>query len=191
MTPGVQRDDNWQEWWDARVDAMRPILGEPRGGCFHAPVPFYLGGGADVIAFEHHVAGIVLVTNDLIGDDQQIKNDDGWYELMLCLPSLDHWPGAPTLLSNLARYTRDARLNPFATMDIGPALPKGATISAFAFITYAKFTVKDCPASLLLCLGITQAELDAWRSKKVEDLVGLLKLEGVFPFTDLSRASVI
>lgn len=191
MARGIQPDDNWEEWWDARIDAMRPVLGEPRGGCFHAPVPFYLGGGADVIAFEQHVNGIVLVTNDLIGDSQQIQNDDGWYELMLCLPSLDHWPSAPTLLSNLARYTKDARLDPFSTMDVGPALPSGTTISAFAFVTYAKFTVRGCPSSLLLCLGITQAELDAWRSRKVEDLIALLKHSGVFPFTDLNRKAVV
>jgi hypothetical protein len=187
----VEPNDDWQVWWDARIDAMRPILGEPEPGVLHAPIPFYLGGTADVIMFRHHVDGIVYVTNDLIGDDQQVQNEDGWFELMLCLRNEDDWPQAPGILSNFARYTTEARLGRYDTMDFGPAFPEGATLSAMYFVPYANLTVRGLRASLLLCLGITDAELRAAQDGQVDDLVGLLKKEGVFPFTDPFRKSVV
>lgn len=187
----IAPDDDWQVWWNARIDAMRPVLGEPEDGVFHAPIPFYLGGTADVIAFRHHVDGIVYVTNDLIGDEQQIQNEDGYFELMLCLRSDDDWPAAPGVLSNFARYTTQARLDRYDTMDFGPAFPEGTTLAAMFFIPYAAFTVRGLPASLLLCLGITDAELRAAHDGSVDDIMRLLKQAGVFPYTDPYRESVV
>jgi hypothetical protein len=187
----VEPNDDWQVWWDARIDAMRPVLGEPEDGVFHAPIPFNLGGTADVIVFRQHVDGIVYVTNDLIGDDQQIQNEDGWFELMLCLRNEDDWPAAPTILSNLARYTTQARLGRFDTMDFGPALPEGASVSGLYFVPYANLTVRGLPASLLLCFGITDAEMRAVRDGRLDDLVDRLTEEGVYPFTDPFRQSVV
>jgi len=45
-------------------------------------------------------------------------------------------------------------------------------------------------ASLLLCVGITPAELETCRREGVDQMIERLRTAAVFPFTDLKRESV-
>lgn len=184
-----QQDDAWQQWWDARQAALEAILGSADDQVFHAVVPLYLGGSADVLRFHPPGMGVTYVTSDLIGEDGQLQNELGNYELMICLRSDDNW--APNLISQLARYTLEAQLNPWETMDIGPALPKGSRLTALAFIPHATFQVRGRDCGLLLCLGITSDELDAYHEHGSAFVLDHLKVKGVFPFSDLVRGSVL
>jgi hypothetical protein len=76
-------------------------------------------------------------------------------------------------------------------MDIGPAVPEDSQITAFLFFEYAKFTVRDRPAGLLLCVGITAEELEACRDGRRLEVEEALKKAGVYPYTDLDRDSVL
>ena len=190
MAPGAASvDDEWQELWNARVAALEPVLGPADDAVFHAPVPFHLGGAADMLTFREHVQGVVYVTADLIGDDRSMPSELGQYELMICLRQEADW--APQLIGNLAKYTIEALLKPYATMDIGPALPKPTELVAFIYLPYANLTVADKEAGLLLCLGITVDELSFAREHGPDDLVARLEQAGVYPFTALSRRSVL
>src|SRR5262249_33550523 len=60
-------EDDWGEVWDARADALAHVLGQGHDNVFHAPHPFALGGNADVMAFYHHLKGVVYVTAELTG----------------------------------------------------------------------------------------------------------------------------
>jgi len=182
-------DDSWEQWWGARQSAFEAILGPADDQVFHAVVPTYLGGNADVLRFQPPGMGITYVTSDLIGEDGQYQNDLGNYELMICLRSDDNW--APNLISQLARYTLEAQLNPWETMDIGPALPEGSVLTALAFIPHVKFKVRERECGLFLCLGITADEFQAYHGRGPEFVVDRLKHEGVFPFSDLRRRSVL
>lgn len=185
--------DSWGEWWDARVAAMEPVLGKVHDMVGHAPVPFQfgpdVGGAADVIYFKHHIDGVVSVTSELIGCDEQVPNDLGNYELMICHRDDEAW-GA-SLISRLAHYTLEARLDPGETMDIGPAAPEGSTIAAFLFFNYAQFEVKGEEAGLLLCVGITAEELELCHAGERERVERRLKAAKIYPFTDLYRESVL
>src|SRR4051812_40779039 len=79
-------DGGWEVWWDARTAALEVVLGKSEDLVGHSIVPFEFGveagGAADVLYFRNHVAGVVTVTAQLIGDDDQIRNDQGEYELM-------------------------------------------------------------------------------------------------------------
>lgn len=77
--------DDWKRLWDARLAALEGVLGPSDGEVLHSPIPFGLGGNADVIRFRKHVDGVVYVTSDLIGDQQSKPNMLGQYELMICL----------------------------------------------------------------------------------------------------------
>jgi hypothetical protein len=94
----------------------------------------------------------------------------------------------------LGSYTLETVLNPGETMDIGPAVPADSTISAFLFtepdITRNSFEVGDEAATLLLCIGITPAELAICQSEGAENILVRLRSARVFPFTDLNRESV-
>jgi hypothetical protein len=182
-------DDVWQRLWHARLAALETVLGPAEDAVYHSPIPFYLDGGADVVVFTNHNEGVVYVTADLIGDDRSKPSEVGQYELMICLREDADWAAA--LLSWLAKYTIDAVLSPYDTMDIGPALPQPTQLVVFLFVHYATVTVDERTAGILLCLGITQDELTFARKNGPHELMSLLKRAGVYPFTDLSRCSVL
>lgn len=188
-----ERDNEWEEWWNARVAAIEKVLGTSDEMVGHALVPFQfgpdVGGAADIIYFRNYVPGRVSVTSELIGCDEQKANAQGNYELAICHRDDEEW-GA-NLISRLAHYTLEAVLNPGETMDIGSATPEGSTIAALLFFDYGRFTVRGRNAGLLLCLGITADELTECRKGRRDVVEKALKDAGVFPYTDLFRKSVL
>jgi hypothetical protein len=181
-----------QRWWDARVAAMEDVLGRCDGTVWHAPSPNHRLGFADVIRFRTYVNGITYVTCDLIGNDKQIPNRWGHYELMMCTRTESDW--APAILSQLAQYTHEAVLHPGDTMDLSSARPPDSTIAALLFARpdppADTFTVLGTPANLILCIGITAAEFTACKNFGSGVMLRMLKENGVYPWTELARESV-
>jgi len=101
---------------------------------------------------------------------------------------------AASVISRLGPYTLGTVINPGETMDIGSAVPAGSAITAFLFadtdLTENPFVVGAETASLLLCVGITPAELETCRREGVDQMIERLRTAAVFPFTDLKRESV-
>jgi hypothetical protein len=185
--------DEFQRWWDARVSAMERVLGKSHDMHGHAVIPFQFGpamrGAADIVYFHEHLDGIVSVTSELIGRDEQIFNSLGNYELMICHRDEETW--GPNIISQLAHYTLEAELNPGETMDIGPAAPDGSTIDALLFLKYATFPVRGRNCGLLLCIGITADELARCREGHRPEVEAALKRNGIYPYTDLYRMSAL
>lgn len=185
--------DEWGEWWNARVAAIETILGPSDDTVGHAPIPFEfgadIGGAADIIYFKKHLNGVISVTSELIGHDEQVQNDLGNYELMVA--HRDDEPWGADIISRLAYYTLEAKLNPGETMDLASAVPEKSTIAAFLFCNYGSFTVRGRKAGLLLCIGITGDELKSCRAGKRDKVEKSLKAAQVYPFTDLYRKSVL
>ncbi len=193
MTDKENQGDEWTLWWNARIEAMERILGKSADTIGHGIIPFQFGaeagGAADIVYFRNHLNGVVAATSELIGSDDQLSNDQGSYELVICSREDDAW--GPGIISKLAYYTLEAALNPGETMDIGPATPDGSTIAAFLFCDYGRFKVRDRSAGLLLCLGITAEELSECHAGNRDRVESALKEAGVYPFTDLFRESVL
>jgi hypothetical protein len=182
---GATDEDDWQEVWDRRADALSQVLGPGHDEVFHAHLPFALGGQADVVAFFHHLKGVVYVTAELSGKPDACFAD---YELMICHRSPNDW-GA-NVISRLAPYNQQAHIGAGETMDIDGAAPANSKIKAFLFDTYATFTLFEDEFDLRLCIGITKSELQFAMKKGSTPLLKLLKRHGVYPFTDLERDSV-
>ena len=182
----------WKEWWNARTEALEAVLGEMDGEVLHGTIPFQLGidrgGAADVVSFSQHLDGIAYVTSELIGMDNQASSELGNYELMICHRTSSDW--GPRVIRLLAHYTLDTPLNPGDTMDIAAATPEGSTIVALLFLEYARFRVLGRDAGLLLCIGITQQELDVKVEQGSSVVEQRLKERDVYPYTDLYRPSV-
>jgi hypothetical protein len=179
--------------WDARIEALIPILGKPLDVVYHSHLPIHLGGFADVLAFPSFVPGMTYVTADLTGGDVgQLANSLGTYELMVCLK--EELTRAADLISRLARYTCEAVLGPGHTMDL-PDFFNGSVIRALLFAvpgeTPLQFSFGGKTYGLLLCVGITEAELAFKNANGASRLVALLKERGVFPYTILQRESVV
>jgi Suppressor of fused protein (SUFU) len=176
--------DDWEEVWNARAAALAHALGSGHDEVYHAPHSFALGGQADVMAFDHHVQGVVYVTAELTGKPGASYAD---YELMICHRSDQDW--GPNAISRLAPYTQEAYIAAGESMDI-EGTPPESQIQAFLFDTYGTFTLFGRVNELRLCIGITKPELQFKMKHGSEKLMELLKRHGVYPFTDLERDSV-
>jgi hypothetical protein len=181
-----------QRWWESRVAALQSVLGPSDGTVFHAQAPLHRQGFADVLRFRNFVQGITYVTCGLIGEERQIPNQWGQYELLMCSRKESEW--APLLLSRLAKYTHEATLQPGDTMDLGGARPLDSTVAALLFARLDppadSFAVLGTPANLVLCLGITAAEFAACKNYGSGVMLRMLRDNEIFPFTDLQRESV-
>src|SRR5450432_2386800 len=58
-------------WREARLAALRGVLGEDDGTVWRPPSALQRRGFADVLRFRKYVGGIAYVTNGLIGNDRQ------------------------------------------------------------------------------------------------------------------------
>lgn len=189
--PQIQNDE-WQKIWDSRIAALTPILGKPADTVLHAVIPFHLGGAADVLPFPDFTPGITYVTAEMTGDDVgQRPTSLGNYELMIC--AKQELQKAGDLISNLARYTCEAELEPGETMDLGTFFGD-TTICALLF-THPReqavpFEFLGQRYGLLLCIGITAEELAFKQAHGSESLLALLREHGVFPYTTPDRTSV-
>ncbi len=181
------------EWQDVSLAAIERVLGGSEDVVGHAAIPFQfgseMGGAADIVYFRHHIPGRVSVTCELIGCGEQVPNDLGNYELMICHRDDEEW--GPDLISKLAYYALEAELKPGDTMDIGPAAPEGSTIAALLFLDYGRFEVRGEKAGLLLCIGVTADEVAACQNGRRGEVEQALKKASVYPYTDLYRQSVL
>lgn len=182
---GAPGEEDSEKVWDARADALAEVLGQSHDNVFHAPHPFALGGYADVMAFPHHLKGVVYVTAELTGKPDACYAD---YELMICHRSRSDW--GPNIISRLAAYTQQAYIGAGESMDIDAATPAGSRIKALLFDTYATFPLFGHENELRLCIGITKEELEFKMKHGGEKMLALLKRHGIYPFTDLERDSV-
>jgi hypothetical protein len=183
-TDDADEHDDWQEVWDARAEALAQALGCGHDDAYHAPHAFSLGGQAEVLAFRHHLQGVVYVTAELTGKPGASYAN---YELMICHRSDHDW--GPNAISRLADYTQEAYIGAGESMDI-EGTPPDSQIKALVFDTYGTFTLFGQVNEIRLCIGITKPELEFKLQHGAEKLVELLKRHGVYPFTDLERGSV-
>ena len=184
---------DWQKTWDARMDALSRHFGKPADAVYHAVMPFFLGGQADVVAFPGYRGGIGYVTSEMTGEETgQIPGDFESYELMVCTRSEEK--RAPEIIARLARYTCDAKITAGETMDIGDFFGD-RSIRAFVFChpedEPVRFELNQRSCGVLLCVGITKDELRMKMKNGSDALLTLLKEKRVFPFTEPNRTSVV
>jgi hypothetical protein len=188
-------DYDKEKWWKPRVRALERILG-PQGDLdLHAPIFFdmgaELGGAPDIHTFPRHKKGVVsYVTAELIGRDNQLPNEQGNYELLICLPKGLDAEVAGAILTPLAYYTLEQPLNPGDTSDLGE-LVEGSKLTALLFADYGRFPVFKRSCGLLLCMSITQREARYAAKQSSSALEQKLREAGVYPLTDFARKSVV
>ncbi len=179
--------------WDKRKQVLEAILGPSTGTVLHSPVPLALGGIADVLTFRHFVKGYCYVTADLTGGESgQLPTSLGTYEIVICVRKA--LPLAANLVAQLGKYSLSNPLEPGETMDIGSYFGQ-RSVDALIFSPLSnppeKFKVEEKKCGLLLCLGITRAELNFKMEYGSDALLKRLQKASIIPYTDIDRASVI
>jgi hypothetical protein len=165
-------DEEWKQTWDARQAALESVLGL-----------------ADDSVLRKQIAGRISATCELLGEPSQKRNLQGTFELAIAHRDDNGW--GPNIISNLARYTCDAVLQPGHTMDIGSAVPAESTIAGFLFDDFKRMKYQGEDAGVLLCVGLTADEVAACRKGKRQMVYDALIAQKVFPYTDLFRPSVL
>lgn len=186
----IGQGKNWEHNWNVRLAGLTAALGESASDrLYHSPTPLYLGGDADVLVFPHFVDGFTYVTADLTGESDQLPSAIGKYELMMCTRSEADW--AANLISRLSRYTLEAFLNPGETMDFAMFGDSSLVALLFTQCDVPTFNAFGAEQGLLLCVGITQSELEFCHEESADVLIQKLKDAGILPFTDLKRSPVV
>ena len=186
-------ENDWERIWDARIEGLARVFGEPSDTVLHSPTPFELGGFADVVSFPHHQPGVTYVTAELTGEDVgQLPNLSGHYELVVC--TKQELKRAGDLISLLARYACQSVLEKGDTMDLktffGESSIRGLVFSQLED-EKATFEFLGQRYGLLLCIGITSDELAFGRAKGTRHLLSSLRESGVFPYTIPNRRSIV
>jgi hypothetical protein len=180
-------------WWEDRMRALEALFGNSDGTVTHAVIPFDFGydfgGRADVVQFREQIGGVIYTTCELIGRDVQQPNSLGNYELAICHRHDEDW--GINIIRSLAYYTLEAKIEPGETMDIGPGVPPRSSISAFLFLNFGQFIVRNRDAGVLLCIGITADELAECRNENRKKVEVALRSKQIYPFTDLFRPSAL
>jgi hypothetical protein len=167
----------WQAAWDARREALEKVFGPSEENIFTSMIPIYIGGKCDVMVFKKHVKGVAYVTAGLTQTSEQPPSELGQYEMVMCSrkPNDD----LAGLLSELSNYTLSSTLSPHDTIDMGEDQPKGVTMRALLALEYepAKggFDLMGKQCGLLLLVGITAAELTAFRRNRADEVLGKLQ----------------
>lgn len=190
------RPASYMDGFNAVQAELIARFGPDAGTVQCSPIPLYLDpkkGLAESLTFRNYVEGVAYCTCALSLYPQQKPAADGQYELMMCSRTpADFIPG---VIGNLARYTFDAALKPGDTLDLGPSQPKGSTLRGLLCLepemspkSFRLFG-RDCTVRLLM--GITKAEMESCQEYGSEGVALKLKRAGEFPFTSLTRKSVV
>lgn len=191
-----ERPDSYMQSFKAVKAELCSRFGPDDGRVFTSPIPLYVDpqrGLAGSLTFPEHVPGYTYCTCGLSLHPDQQPGRNGHYELMMC--AREEAPHIPEFIGALARYTFQAVLKPGDTMDIGSAQPAGSTVRGLLCaepdIVRPTFTVFGRTCTMLLLLGITEAEMEGCLGSGSEMVLSLLKQRGEFPYTTLSRESVV
>jgi hypothetical protein len=175
-----------------------------------SPIPFYLGGGPTLVGFPNAVPGAtVYCTSEMTGGwgSEQKPGPYGEYELVMVVetggvlaPHVEVGEGARaakmghvgSLLSDLAKYSRTAKLLPGET--IGPVHPNLSpmTNAMFVDLTSAKkpFEFGGARYGLLLVVLIDDAEFDLCQRDGSAAVIERMRAAKTYPVSSLTRASV-
>ena len=182
---------DYRKLYRAFVPVLEHELGTKDESVIHAIIGFEFGGPPDLLRFQNPpgIRGTFYVTSDLLFFSRQPKNSLGRYEVAICLPEENDW--AQRVLFKLSQATVEEVFDVGHTADITAWVSAACPIKGLLFTKLISFEFEGQPFGVLLCVGITRAELDFAIAHGSEELLTRLKTAGVFPITDTERCSVI
>jgi hypothetical protein len=199
-------DGNWSDpdYYDAKRALLGEHLGEPDDSVLAAILGWQVGGPVDLWIFPAD-RGTVFTTMQLVspGRTNQKRSSLGKFELAGATrlrKGIDGdinengsaWLEASmdirSMLTSIAHYSSMARLEPLQTAEIPGE--DGNTCIVFDKAVGGQ-TLLGEPFGVLWCIRVHPQELAFARSESTGGLIERLKSAGVYPNSDLDRASVV
>lgn len=199
-------EEEYEKDYDLKSKGLEEVLGKMHPLVGHAIIPFAVGGAVDMYYFPNHIKGTGFATMELLDPDGKgpKKNRLGTYELV-AFTKYDYNTSdevktqfnqierqACGFLTAIGTYSPHAVLNPKETIEIPGEENKENT--CLVFDNYnpdgKEFRIGNRKHHLLLCIQIFRSEMEFARTNGSDELFGLLKKNGHYPYSDLDRASV-
>ena len=151
--------------------------------------PFEAGGALNflTVGVGRGIPFVTYVTWDLLGNENQKRGSIGRYELMAISNDGD-W--CIDVLTKIGRQGLQEVFEPGDTLDIGPWVAPDSLIQGVVFEEALGIELCREHCGLLLCIGITKAELEFAIKHGGTALIECLKRTDLHPRTILRRDSI-
>ena len=203
-----------EEQWHEEKDAiMKKILGDEYGIVSHAILPYAIGGALDLYYYPHGVDGTGVATKELALACEESPNNVAYsqYELVMftrhkidiTLEQSDEKDAEETsfgkaernirsILNLIARYSADATLNPGNTCEF----PEEMEYVGGKCLIFDCYKPNGCGENehdfgIMLIMEIFPDEMEFVRANGSEALFKKFKEKGIYPYSDLDRASAL
>src|SRR6185503_14743596 len=172
-------EEQYLKYIKLKEQGLENLLGKMHSTVGHAIISFYVGGAVDMYYFPNHIPGTGFATMELLepSGNQPKANKLGTYELVAftkeqleVIEPLGAIKAHGTPYSIIER--RICRI--FDNYD-----PDGKG-----------FFIGETKHHLLLCMEIFESEMEYSRANGSNKLLGLLKEQGYYPYSDLDREPV-
>lgn len=208
VTPATREftEEEYNNHYYLKEHGLENVLGKMYGMAGHAIIPFSVGGAVDMYYFTNHIKGTGFATMELLNPDGTgpKQNRLGTYELVAFTKN-DYNDSEETqtdfnkierrfcgIFTTIGNYCTEAILNPNETIEV----PNGTKDNNCLILGHynpenKEFKIGENRHHLLLCLEVFRDEMEYARKNGSEKLIGLLKENGFYPYSDLDRKSVV
>ncbi len=198
-------DEEWEKYYEQKVEGMEAVLGKMHNKVGHALIPFDASGAVDMYYFPNGIEGTGFATMELINPDGYgpVANSLGTYELVaFTRHKMSDDENSEfgkmkfhvrEIFTTLGHYVMDERVEPLETCE----LPQDEGESNICLIvdeyvpSEKHFKIGGKKHGLLLVIEIFPDEMQYAMDNGGDKLLSLLKDKGYYPYSDLNRVSVV
>ncbi|HVU54644.1 MAG TPA: suppressor of fused domain protein [Puia sp.] len=192
--------------YELKEAGLEKVLGPSHPLVGHAIIPFEVGGAVDMYYYPNHIKGTGFATMELIKADGSgpVPNRMGTYELVAFTKHDYAGDGEGDnafnlierrvcgIFTSIGNYSFEAKLKPGDTCEVpGDDEPNRCIVFDEYNPDGKAFYIGDRKHGLLLVIEIFQQEMDYARQHGSANLLGKLKENGYYPYSDMDREAVV
>ena len=193
-----------EEFYEAKSAWMETILGQEYEMVMHAIIPYEVGGPVDVYMYPNHVDGTVLATKEMVshGGQECLPFDGQFYEVAMAVKSkIDAAEDSEfsrsmvrcrKIMTMASRYSGSATLKSGDTVEVPMGDGEDNACALFWEVDKGKRThICGRPMTVQYIIEVLRDEMEYAQRHGSENLITLLKQQGIFPSSDLNRKSCL
>jgi hypothetical protein len=204
---GGDSGEAWKQHHEYVGARMEAVLGPEHDMVMHAIFPYAAGGALDIYFYPNGIPGTGIATKEISSGEAHPPSSNALFEryemVMFTRHAMDSEnarnPDHPwghmfmrmqRVLNHLAPYSSQATLNPGNTLKFPADMPMVGG-ACFAIFPYGPELNEPQPFGLMVPMELHPAEMAFAREFGAGQLYECLKAAGVFPYSDMDRASVV
>ena len=206
-TPREFTEEEWNKAYEDKQAGLERVLGKMHDMVGHALIPFDVGGTVDMYYFLNGISGTGFATMELIKPDGtgSIPNRLGTYELVSftkekynpnegeMVPYNTIERSLCGIMTTIGAYSFQAKLEPKETIEVpgDEGQPNYCILLDEYKPNGTEFTIGNRKHGLLLVVEVFRDEMEYAMENGSDKLIEKLKSKGHYPYSDLTRESVL